>query len=83
MIRGFIATAIFSGLIGSFFTWLWVRRPRPIASTKERVLLHEAMALFVRLLHPSSLDDPDLLSEESRNRAEKLFTQYQKEVVDK
>lgn len=83
MIRGYIATAIASGLISSVLTWLWVRRPRPLASTKERILLHEAMALFVQLLHPNSLDDPDLLSEKSKSRAEKLFTQYQKEVVDK
>lgn len=83
MIRGFIATAIFSGLVSSFFTYLWARRPRPVMPHRHRVLLAEAMALFHQLLHPSSLDEPDLLSEHSKQVAGELLARYEKEVLDK
>lgn len=83
MIRGYIATAIFSALISSALTWLWVRRPRPVMPHKHRVLLAEAMALLHQLLHPSSLDRPELLSDQSKETASSLLARYEKEVLDK
>lgn len=80
MIGLVVATVLVTTLVTVPLTYVVARRPRQAMPARKLALFQEAMALIHRLRHPTDLDRYDVLSDQSKEAADRLLTQYQKEI---
>jgi hypothetical protein len=75
-----VATVLATGVVTVPLTYLVARRPKPTMPHRRQALLDEAMALLFRLLNTTDPDRFDMLSDQSKQAADRLLTRYNKEI---